>query len=71
MLAILLPFLGVAAKVDVILDSPCTTRELCSFGCCLVLELSIFYFSSLVVGTSAAAAGVLIIYSKIPKGALD
>jgi hypothetical protein len=46
MLAILLPFLCVVIKVDVILDSPCTTTELYNFGCCSVIELSVFYFSS-------------------------
>jgi hypothetical protein len=44
-LAILLPFLGVTAKAVAILDSPGTTRELCSFGCCSVLELSVVVFS--------------------------
>jgi hypothetical protein len=45
-LAILLPFLCVATEAYVILDSSCTIGELCSFDCCSVLELSIFYFSN-------------------------
>jgi hypothetical protein len=45
MLAILLPFLGVSTKADVILDSPCPTGELYGFGCFSALELSVFNFS--------------------------
>jgi hypothetical protein len=38
-LAILLPFLGVAAEAAAILDSPGAVGELCGFGCSSVLEL--------------------------------
>jgi hypothetical protein len=41
-LAILIPFLGVATEVDAMLDSSCTIRELCSFGCYSLLELYFF-----------------------------
>jgi hypothetical protein len=43
-LAILLPCLGVDVEADVIRDSPCSTRELCNFGCCSVLVLSVVDF---------------------------
>jgi hypothetical protein len=70
-LAILLPFLGVVAEAVSILDSPGAAGELCSFNCCLVLELSAIIFSSWMVGTLAAGEGIFIICSKNPKTTLD
>jgi hypothetical protein len=45
-LAILLPFIGVAAGTVAIFDNPVTAGGLYSFGCCSVLELSGSDFST-------------------------